>query len=116
MNLQDARTWLTRALNDVDGVEGIGIEINDDPALMAIELGGSREIHISIVPPEAELKDPSDVRTRDNVISSALHLAAVEWGNGRETAGASMSLDHAQDEFDSALKQYVAAVQPNPTT
>ncbi|MFB4306927.1 hypothetical protein [Actinomadura sp. GTD37] len=55
---------------------------------------------------------------RTGVITAALNLAATEWGNGRETAGDSFDLDHAQDRMDEALKTYVrtATKTADPTS
>lgn len=54
------------------------------------------------------MKDVNALRRA--IIRASLHLAAVEWDNGRERADDSMSLDWAWDMFDDALQDYVSAV------
>jgi hypothetical protein len=40
---------------------------------------------------------------------AALYLVQAGWGNGRETADASMDLDHAEDLLEEVLSDYIEA-------
>jgi hypothetical protein len=51
----------------------------------------------------------------DEVIAASLNFCVTQWGNGRETADASMDLDHASDRLDDALNAYVTAATTPPT-
>ncbi|KAB2347317.1 hypothetical protein [Actinomadura rudentiformis] len=69
------------------------------------ELGGT-QVKAQTIPPSEELARDQE-QARQQIIRAALRLAATEWGNGRESAGASMDLDFAHDQFDEALARYV---------
>lgn len=63
--------------------------------------------HVTVTPYDYG-QSPSD-EAYQAIQLAALWLAYIGWGNGRETADASLALDHANDQLDHALGHYAAA-------
>lgn len=96
--------------------------ISDADPAYTVYLDG-KQIHPAPSPSSPPAKGVEGLQRLDTarhaVIKACLNLAAVEWGNGRETASGSMDLDFACDQLDEALDEYAqahAAVSNPPTT
>lgn len=121
--------WLRKRLADsTDLTTYFDTRIFDAEPDYTVYLDG-QQIHTTITGPTTVDETPATTQApvggmdalqqldmaRHRVIKAALHLAAIEWANGRETADGSADLDYAHDQFDTALHDYATAHEANST-